>query len=110
MVDGALTVDRILDHLKLLDQQVDEVEQQIMARHRANETSRRLERVPGIRPLTASALVATVGDANNIENGRQLAAWLGLVPQHHSSGGKATLPGMSKLRERLHSSIDYQSE
>ncbi|MCQ9186424.1 IS110 family transposase, partial [Streptomyces sp. IBSBF 2953] len=53
-------------------------------------------RVPGIGPLTASALVASIGDAKNFKNGRQLAAWLGLVPRQHSSGGKSTLLGMSK--------------
>jgi hypothetical protein len=55
-----------------------------------------LEQVPSIGPLTASALVATAGDAKNFDNGRHFAAWLGLVPKQHSSGGKATLLGMSK--------------
>lgn len=52
--------------------------------------------MPGIGPLTASALVASIGDAKQLENGRQLAAWLGLVPKQHSSGGKPTLLGISK--------------
>jgi transposase len=91
-----LLVDRLLEHLKLLDRQVDEIEVQIKVWHRESETSRRLERVPGIGPITASALAATVGDAKNFANGRQLAAWLGLVPRQHSTGGKATLLGMSK--------------
>ncbi len=51
---------------------------------------------PGIGPVTASALIATIGKANNFENGRQLAAWLGLVPRQHSSGGKQVLLGISK--------------
>jgi transposase len=89
-------IDRLLEHLKLLDRQVDEIETQIKAWHRDNEISRRLEQVPGIGPITASALAATVGDAKNFDNGRQLAAWLGLVPRQHSSGGKAKLLGMSK--------------
>jgi transposase len=50
----------------------------------------------GIGPLTATALVAAVGDATTVKNGRQLAAWLGLVPRQHSSGGKPTLLGISK--------------
>lgn len=87
---------RLLDHFKLLAQQVDEVEEQIRAWHRSSEMSRRLEKIPGIGPLTASALAATIGNARNFENGRQLAAWLGLVPRQHSSGGKPTLLGMSK--------------
>jgi transposase len=91
-----LLISRLLDHLKVLHQQVDEIETQIKAWHRANEASRRLEKVPGIGPLTASALIATVGDAKNFDNGRQFAAWLGLVPRQHSSGGKSNLLGMSK--------------
>lgn len=89
-------IDRLLEHLKLLDRQVDEIEAQIKAWHRDDEISRRLEQVPGIGPITASALAATVGDAKNFDNGRQLAAWLGLVPRQHSTGGKAKLLGMSK--------------
>ncbi len=48
------------------------------------------------RPLTASALVASIGNARNFANGRQLAAWLGLVPRQHSTGGKSNLLGISK--------------
>lgn len=91
-----LLIERLLQHLKLLHQQVEEVEAQIKAWHRSSEASRRLEKVPGIGPLTASALAATVGDAKNFDNGRQFAAWLGLVPRQHSSGGKQNLLGMSK--------------
>ena len=87
---------RLGAHLKALDRQVGEVEMQIQSWHRENEASRRLERVPGIGPLTASALVASIGDAKSFANARQLAAWLGLVPRQHSSGGKQTLQGISK--------------
>lgn len=48
------------------------------------------------RSLTASAIVASIGDARQFKNGRQLAAWLGIVPKQHSTGGKATLLGISK--------------
>lgn len=89
-------IDRLLEHLKQLQRQVDEIEVQIKAWHRSSEASQRLEKVPGIGPLTATALAATVGDAKNFDNGRQLAAWLGLVPRQHSSGGKPKLLGMSK--------------
>ena len=89
-------VDRLLGHLKVLDTQVNELEVQIKEWHKNSEISKRLERVPGIGPLTATAIAATVGDARNFDNGRQFAAWLGLVPRQHSSGGKATLLGMSK--------------
>jgi transposase len=67
-------IDRLLEHLKLLQRQVEEIEVQIKAWHRASEASRRLEKVPGIGPLTATALVASVGDAKNFDNGRQFAS------------------------------------
>lgn len=89
-------VQRLLDHLKNLDRQAGEMEVQIQAWHRANALSRKLEKIPGIGPITASALVASIGDAKNFANGRQLAAWLGLVPKQHSSGGKTNLLGISK--------------
>jgi transposase len=89
-------VDRLLDQLRLLDKQVSEIEAQIKAWHREDEMSRKLEKVPGIGPITASALAATVGDAKNFESGRQMAAWLGLVPRQNSSGGKQVLLGISK--------------
>lgn len=91
-----LLIARLTDHLKALDSQVTELEEEIARWHKENEASRRLAEVPGIGPLTASALVASVGDARNFKSGRQLAAWLGLVPRQHSSGGKPTLLGISK--------------
>ncbi len=89
-------IDRLGLHLKELDHQVRELEIQIQAWHRANEDSRKLAQIPGIGPITASALVASIGDAKHFADGRQLAAWLGLVPRQHSSGGKQTLLGISK--------------
>ena len=91
-----LLVDRLLEHLKELDRQVEEIEAQIVAWHRGNEASRKLEKVPGIGPITASAIVAAVGEAKTFDNGRQMAAWMGLVPRQHSSGGKNVLLGISK--------------
>ena len=89
-------LDRLGGHLKELDRQVGDLEVQIRSWHRENEASRKLEQVPGIGPITASALVATIGDAKSFKNARQLAAWLGLVPRQHSSGGKSVLLGISK--------------
>jgi transposase len=91
-----LLVQRMLDHLKVLDTQVDELEAQIVKWHRQSALSSKLAGVPGIGPITASALIATIGDAKNFDNGRQVAAWLGLVPRQHSSGGKQNLLGISK--------------
>jgi transposase len=77
--------------LKELDRQVKELEQQIRLWHEHNEAGQRLTEIPGIGPVTASALVVTIGDARCFKNGRQLAAWMGLVPRQHSSGGKPVL-------------------
>jgi len=89
-------LERLNDHLKELDRQVNELELQIKLWHKENEASQRLEAIPGVGPITASAIVATVGNATEFKNSRQLAAWLGLVPKQHSSGGKQTLLGISK--------------
>ncbi len=89
-------VQRLLDHLKELDRQVDELEAQIQAWHRNSDLSTKIAQVPGIGPISASALVAAIGDAKNFDNGRQLAAWLGLVPRQHSTGGKSNLLSISK--------------
>ena len=56
----------------------------------------RFETIPGIGPLTATAMVAAVSDVTHFQNGRQFAAWIGLVPRQHSTGGKPRLLGMSK--------------
>lgn len=77
---------RLGEHLKELDRQVGELELQIQLWHREHDASRRLAQIPGIGPITASALVASIGDAKSFKNGRQLAAWLGLVPRQHSTG------------------------
>lgn len=87
-------------HLSTLDKMVEEVEHQIRQWHQDNEASRRLAEMAGIGALTASALVASVGNAKQFKNGRQLAAWLGLVPQQHSTGGKQNLLGISKRGDR----------
>jgi transposase len=87
---------RLYDHLKELDKQVNDLETKIQQWHRGSDASKKLAEIPGIGPITASALIATIGDATNFKNGRQLAAWLGLVPKQHSSGGKSVLLGISK--------------
>lgn len=87
---------RLGDHLKELDRQVSELELQIQLWHRQHDVSCKLAEIPGIGPITASALAASMGDAKSFANGRQLAAWLGLVPRQHSSGGKSMLLGISK--------------
>ena len=88
--------DRLFKHFRELDRQVKELEAQIHAWHRDHADSRRLAGIPGIGPLTASALTATIGDVRGFKNARQLAAWLGLVPRQESSGGQDRLLGISK--------------
>ena len=87
---------RLLAHLKELDRQVGEIEQQIQMWHRGNEASLRLAERRGIGPLSATAIVATLGNGQQYKNGRQFAAAIGIVPRQHSSGGKPTLLGISK--------------
>jgi transposase len=89
-------VDRLLQHLQELNRHVHELEMKIQGWHRSNEASQKLAAIPGIGPLTASALIASIGDAKNFKSGRELSAWLGLVPRQHSSGGKQNLLGISK--------------
>lgn len=86
----------LAEQLRDAAERVREVEIRLLASHRADPGSRRLESVPGIGPITASAIIATVGDPRQFKSGRQFAAWLGLVPQQRSSGGKDRLGGISK--------------
>jgi transposase len=75
-------------------------EKQIHAWHRSCEESRRLEEILGVGPIVATALVAEVGDWKAFSSGRNLAAWIGLVPKQHSTGGKERLGGISKQGNR----------
>lgn len=86
----------LADQLRDVAARVAAVEVELLAWHRASELSRRLATIPGVGPITASAIVATVGDASQFTSGRQFAAWLGLVPQQRSSGGKERLGRISK--------------
>ena len=79
-------LERLGEQLKELDRQVGELEQQIKLWHRENEQSRKLDEIAGIGPITASAFVASVGDAKNFKNARQVQAWLGMVPRHDEIG------------------------
>ncbi len=72
----------------------------IMAWHRSNEASRRLDAIPGIGPVLATALVASVADPKVFRSGRNFSAWIGLVPKQHSSGGKNRLGSISKQGDR----------
>src|ERR1700724_3084209 len=72
------------------------LETQVLAWHKSNPVSQRLATIPGIGPIIATAIAATVADPNIFRSGREFAAWLGLVPRQNSTGGKARLGGISK--------------
>lgn len=84
------------DRLVELDRQIKGYEDKIQEVYRSSVVCRKLGTVPGVGPITATAMVAALGDGKNFENGRQVAAWLGLVPKQESSGGKPKLLGISK--------------
>jgi len=88
------------DELVVADDRVRAYDRQIKQLCKESEACRRLERIEGIGPLTATALVAAAGNAASFRNGRQFAAWLGLVPRHQSSGGRTRLLGISKRGDR----------
>ena len=86
----------LYEELVHLDKRLDGLEQKLLRLSAQNDDCQRLMTIPGIGLLSATALVAAVGDVSNFKNGRELAAWLGLVPRQHSTGGKPTLLGISK--------------
>ena len=86
----------LLGELRRLDEQVAAYDRHICAMAQADQRSKRLMAVPGIGATTASALLASIGNGHDFDNGRQLAAWLGLVPGQYSSGGKTRLGRITK--------------
>jgi len=86
--------------IETCSQRVEAMEKEIFAWHKTNEASRNLATIPGIGPITASMLAATITDPSVFKNGRQMAAWLGLVPRQNSSGGKDRLGGITKAGDR----------
>ena len=86
----------LASELEVLGERVKEIEAAILSWHKDNEVSRRLASIPGIGPITASAIVATVTDPTQFHSARQFAAWIGLVPKQNSSGGKERQGGISK--------------
>ena len=86
--------------LRALKAQILEFDRRIMTWHRSNETSKRLDAIPGVGPALATALVASIADPKAFRSGRDFSAWIGLVPKQHSSGGKEKLGGISKQGDR----------
>lgn len=86
--------------LRMLKAQILEFDRHIMAWHRSNETSKRLDEIPGVGPALATALVASVADPRAFRSGRDFSAWIGLVPKQNSSGGKERLGSITKRGDR----------
>ncbi len=84
------------EEVQRIDAKVDEYDRKIRTYATDDDRCQRLMKVPGIGPITATAIVAAVGNASEFRNSRQFSAWLGLVPRQHSTGGKTRLMGMSK--------------
>jgi transposase len=95
-----ITCQMIAAQLAAVQNQIGALERRIHAEHRASEASRRLESIPGIGVITASAITATVTDPEAFRSGREFAAWIGLVPRQNSTGGKERLGGISKQGDR----------
>jgi transposase len=86
----------LYDHLKVLDARIAEYDRELTRLARLDETTRRVQTIPGIGPITASAVVATIGSAHEFRNGREFVSWLGLVPRQWSTGGKTRLGHISR--------------
>lgn len=89
-------VELIMDQIDDLQSRIAELEKAIVANHRASEVSQRLQSIPGIGIITASAITATISDASMFKSGRHFAAWVGLVPRQSGTGGKVHLGRISK--------------
>jgi transposase len=93
-------VEDLYAHVRELDARVEAYDCELQQQARQSERAQRLMKIRGIGPLSALAIVATVGDARDFRSGRQFAAWLGLTPRQHSSGGKNRLGGITKRGDR----------
>ena len=90
----------IASQIVALGQPIRELDRAILDWHKANEESRRLATIPGFGPIVSSACLATAGDMHQFRSGRHFAAWLGLVPRQHSTGGKDRLGPITKMGDR----------
>ncbi len=86
--------------LELVKRQILEADRRVLAWHRASKVSKRLEAIPGVGPLIATALVASIPDPHAFRSGRDMSAWIGLVPKQNSTGGKERLGNISKAGNR----------
>jgi transposase len=94
--DFRVLLQELQQDLTALDNRVGELDKKIQLLASNNTSAKRLQQIPGIGPITATALVCAIGNGKQFKRGRDLAAWLGLTPRQHSSGGKECLLGISK--------------
>jgi len=99
-VDARASLIVLAAQLQALQTMIGSIEKRIIAQHRAREESKRVATIPGIGPLGASAITATVTDPSAFRSGRDFAAWVGLVPRQDSTGGKQKLGPISKQGDR----------
>ena len=88
--------DDLLEELRALDLRLDKLDRQLLGICRTNEACKRLSKLPGVGPVIATALVAAVDDGHHFRSGRELAAWIGLVPRQYTTGGKPRLGGIGR--------------
>lgn len=98
--EARVCLEFLVAQLQLVNLQIVETDRRIRTSARSTEVGRRLMSIPGVGPLLASALVATVANPTAFKSGRNLAAWIGLVPKQNSSGGKDRLGGITKQGDR----------
>ena len=94
------SLDILMQQIVAFTHQITILDRQLLEWHAASDASRRLSDIPGLGIVTATAVAATVTDPDQFRSGRQFAAWLGLTPQQHSTGGKTQLGGISKQGDR----------
>ena len=94
------TLQEIAERLRFLDERAGTYDERIERVFKQDERCKRLGKIEGVGPLVATAMVATVGNASEFKSGRELSAWLGLVPRQHSSGNRELLLGISKRGDR----------
>lgn len=91
---------RLHHQIQLLNDEIKDIESDLKQQLKEDDAGSRLQSIPGIGPITASAVLADVGDASNYRSGRDFAASLGLVPRQYSTGGKTVLLGISKRGDK----------
>ena len=90
------TFEALLDELESLEARIERLDDRLSAVCREDETCRRLMTLPGVGPIVATALAASIGDPRQFQSGREMAAWIGLVPRQYSTGGKSRLGGVGR--------------